>query len=302
MTLTAIIYLSISVGVHAAWNYLGKRENPTAAFMLVANTLGCLCLLPALILYPHTLTAFSGRIWIYLALTGLCQAVYYAALAGAYRSGQLSIAYPLARSSPVLIVAAVTTLMGWGNPLNQQFVLGIILVVAGCLILPMRRFSDFNIHNYWNLTSLLALTAALGTAGYSLIDSEALKLLRQATQSSASGQSVTAVFALLEGLVTSLWLGLFVLAGKSNRSALFKIKGAGLTQAALVGVGIYLAYTLVLFSMAFVSNVSYVVAFRQLSIPLGALLGVILLKEPFPPPKFTGVAVTLVGLVLVSLS
>lgn len=270
--------------------------------MLIANTLGCLCLLPALILYSNTLAAFSERLWGYLALTGLCQSIYYMALAGAYRASDLSIAYPLARSSSVLMVAAITALLSWGTPLSHQFVLGIILVVAGCLILPMRRFSEFRLQNYWNLTSLLALTAAFGTTGYSLIDSEALGLLRQATSGSVSGPAVTTVYSLLEGLVTSLWLLLFVLVGESNRSALFKIKRDSLYQAALVGVGIYLAYTLVLISMAFVTNVSYVVAFRQLSIPLGALLGVVVLKEPLYLPKFIGVAVTFVGLVLVSIS
>ena len=302
MTLTAIMLLSISVSVHAIWNFLGKRENPTAAFMLIANTLGGLCLLPAIILYPNTLAAISERVWGYLALSGLCQSIYYVSLAGAYRSGELSIAYPLARSFPVLIVAAITAILGWGTPLSHQFVLGIILIVAGCLILPMRQFSNFNLQNYWNLTSLLALTAAFGTAGYSLIDSEALGLLRQATRSSVSGPAVTVVYSLLEGLVTSLWLVFFVLAEQSNRRAFFKIKRDGLYRAALVGAGIYLAYTLVLISMAFVTNVSYVVAFRQLSIPLGALLGVVVLKEPLSLPKCIGVAVTFVGLVLVSIN
>ena len=41
------------------------------------------------------------------------------------------------------------------------------------------------------------------------------------------------------------------------------------------------------------------VAFRQLSIPVGTLMGAVLLKEPHHPPKLAGVTVIFAGLVLV---
>jgi uncharacterized membrane protein len=54
--------------------------------------------------------------------------------------------------------------------------------------------------------------------------------------------------------------------------------------------------------MAYASNVSYIVAFRQLSIPLGALLGVWVQKEPAGLPKLLGVGVVFGGLILVGLA
>ena len=53
-------------------------------------------------------------------------------------------------------------------------------------------------------------------------------------------------------------------------------------------------------AMAFSGNVSYVVGFRQLSIPLGAIVGILVLKEASPVPKLTGVAIMFAGLVLVA--
>ena len=53
--------------------------------------------------------------------------------------------------------------------------------------------------------------------------------------------------------------------------------------------------------MGHVTNVSYVVAFRQLSIPLGAVLGVLVLGEPGYRPKLAGVALMFGGLILVAL-
>ena len=92
MTLTAIVLLLVSAVTHAGWNLLGKREHPTAAFLLVANILGCLCLTPVLVFYGRALAAFPPRVWVLIGLTGLCQAIYFTALAGAYRTGDLSIA------------------------------------------------------------------------------------------------------------------------------------------------------------------------------------------------------------------
>ena len=72
-------------------------------------------------------------------------------------------------------------------------------------------------------------------------------------------------------------------------------------EAALTGIGIYLTYGLVLASMNYVSNIGYVAVFRQLSIPLGAMFGIILLKESRYPPKILGIIMIFIGLVFVGL-
>ena len=69
-------------------------------------------------------------------------------------------------------------------------------------------------------------------------------------------------------------------------------------SAAITGIGIFLTYTIVLVSMNYVSNVSYVAALRQLSIPIGALMGIVLLKEPPFLPKLIGIGTIFIGLVL----
>jgi drug/metabolite transporter (DMT)-like permease len=299
MTLTAAILLIISAAAHAGWNLLGKRERPTLDFMLAANTFGFLLLIPAVIAFWDAQAFFSPWIWFLIVTTGLCQAVYYTGLAGAYRNGDLSIAYPLARSSPVILVAVATALLGLGKPLGPQVILGILVVVAGSFILPMHSFSDFRLKNYFNLTSLLALTAALGTTGYSIIDSEALRVLRLSASQQVAGAALTIVYAFWEGLLSSVWLALFVLARQAKSQEVNRLECGSILRAALVGLGLCVGYVLVLIAMGYVTNVSYVVAFRQLSIPLGALLGVLVLKEPRPPTRFVGVVVIFAGLALV---
>lgn len=53
-------------------------------------------------------------------------------------------------------------------------------------------------------------------------------------------------------------------------------------------------------SLAFARNVSYIVGFRQLSIPLSVVLGVAVLKEPPYRPKVIGVAIVFIGLILLA--
>ena len=51
-------------------------------------------------------------------------------------------------------------------------------------------------------------------------------------------------------------------------------------------------------AMNYVTNVSYVQAFRQVGLVLGVLGGIILLGEKFTPPKIAGVLMITGGLVI----
>ena len=179
--------------------------------------------------------------------------------------------------------------------------IGMALVIVGCLLLPMRRYSDLRISNYLHASSLMALVAATGTAGYSLADNEALRFLREAGLASIGKVHLAMLYLLLEMAGTAIVLLGYVLISQRERLAWRELRERGLLTACIAGLLISTAYGLTLASMSFVSNVSYVVAFRQISIPLAAVLGVVLLKEPFAEPKLTGIFVLMVGLTMVAL-
>jgi drug/metabolite transporter (DMT)-like permease len=300
LTTLAIVLLLVSAGIHATWNFLGKRQDPTTSFMLAANTLGTLVLAPLVLVLWESFGAFSAPVWGLLALTGLAQAVYYVGLAGAYRTGDLSLAYPLVRAVPVLLVTWLTWLLGQGEPPSQQAVAGMTLIVAGCLVLPLRSFTQLRLRNYLSLAVALALLAALGTVGYSILDDRALRLLRDGGGLTGENLAVTLVYAVVAGISASLWLGAFVALRREDRRQFRALTRADLRQALLVGLFIFVGYALVLVALALTPNVGYAVAFRQLSIPLGAVLAIVLLKEPAYRPRLLGVGLVFVGLVLVA--
>lgn len=299
MSVTAVVLILISAVSHASWNLLGKKDNPSISFFLLTNFCGIILFSPFILLHLEQVQMLPARLWFFLVMSGFCQAVYFSGLAGAYRFGDMSVAYPLARSSPVIVVAIVTLALGRGNQISPQSILGILLVVSGCFLVPLLRFSHFRIGNYLNPTCILALIAAFGTAGYSIIDDEALRLLRN-LESIPLGNTVrTILYGSLQGCFILAWLCLFVLVSPSERKRFRVVLNAGVIKPAITGVLMFSTYAMVLISMAFVRNVSYVVAFRQVSILVGTVFGVIFLKEKLHPPRLVGVIIIFIGLILV---
>ncbi len=299
MTATAILLITLSVIAHAGWNLASKRQ-PSVAFFLIASATSTLTLTP-LLWYNRSLWAWTPpAVWALVAITGLFQAVYYSGVAGAYRHGDMSLAYPMLRALPVLLITAISFALGRGDQITPLGLAGMIAVAAGCLLLPIKSFRAVHLRDYLALCCLLALVAAMGTTGYTLVDDEALRRLH-AGLSWLDKTRVTLFYITLQTLSTSLWVLVFVLLLPSERRRLRELWRKGRRQAALSGLVITGAYGLVMASMAYVSNVSYVAAFRQMSIPLGALLGIFLLKEPRYFPKLAGVAVVSAGLALVAL-
>ena len=299
MSLPAILLITLSVVAHAGWNLFSKRQ-PSVAFFLFASSTSALILTP-LLWYNRTLLAWTPRhVWLLVGMTGLFQAIYYSGVAGAYRHGDMSLAYPMLRSLPVLLITAISFALGRGDQITGLGLIGMVTVAIGCMLLPIKSFQEVRLSNYLALCCLLALVAALGTTGYTLTDDEALRQLRMEL-SWLSKTSITLYYIALQTLSTSLWVSLFVLIQPSERRRLRQLWQHGRKQAMLSGPVITGAYGLVLASMAYVSNVSYVAAFRQMSIPLGALLGIWLLKERPYRPKLLGIAIVTVGLILVAL-
>lgn len=302
MSPLAVILILVSAFMHAGWNLFSKHNRPTASFFLLSSLTGAVLLSPlAFFCREFMLRDFPPRVWLMLVATGFFMALYFAALAASYRAGDISVAYPLARSSPVIVVTVVTLLLGRGHQVSAMCVSGIVLVVAGCFLIPLRRFDDFRPGNYLNRTCLMALLAALGTAGYSIIDDEALRLLRAASPRTIGNARVTLLYAGLEAMSAALWLALFVVLRRDGRKNWRQVMAGNAGQAVMAGIAIIATYSLVLVSLAFVENVSYVVGFRQLSIPLGALMGIVALKEQPYRPKLTGVAIMFAGLLLIAL-
>ncbi|HEX7540926.1 MAG TPA: hypothetical protein VF352_02240 [Anaerolineales bacterium] len=300
MTLFALALITVSAFAHAFWNFLSKRQNPSAAFFLMASVTASVVLTPLLFIFWDGLIVVPASVWGLIAATGAAQAFYYIFLAGAYRTGDLSHAYPLARSLPVVLVALVSLALGRGNQIEPLAYIGFAAVTAGCLILPLPEFRGFNLGQYRQKWVLYSLLAAVCITGYTLLDDQSLRILRSLPESPLTNLDWSLLFLELETICLTIFLAGMLLAYAPERRVLRQADGSTWRYAGLMGLIIAATYGLVLLAMGYVSNVSYVFAFRQLSIPIGAGLGMLVRKEPAYPPKLVGIGIVVVGLVLVA--
>jgi drug/metabolite transporter (DMT)-like permease len=301
LTIIAFTLVTVSAFSHAFWNFLSKRHNPPAAFFLMASIASAVILSPILVIFRAGLAVIPLTVWGLIAATGAVQAIYYIFLAAAYRSGDLSHAYPLARSLPVVLVALVSVALGRGDQIQPLAYVGFAAVSAGCILLPMPKFSDLRLRHYLHRWVLFALLAAICTTGYTLLDDQSLRMLRSLPGSTLSTIGWALLFGELEVVSISIFLLAFLIGWRSERQVLVQARLPEWRTAAGMGSIILGTYGLVLIAMAYVSNVSYVFAFRQLSIPIGAALGMLVRKEKATPPKLAGIALVVLGLIFVAL-
>ncbi len=302
MSLPALLLVTISAFTHAFWNFLSKRQNPSAAFFLMASLFAVVLFSPALILFREELGTVPEAVWMVLLATGAVQAAYYIFLAAAYRSGELSLAYPLARSLPVVLIALVSVLLGRGEQIHAWAYPGFLAVTAGCLFLPLPDFKTFQLQHYRQHWVLFALLAAVCITAYTLLDDQALRILRALQGVELSSVGWALLYVELETISLTIFLAVFLLGRKKERLLFFTARLPEWRMAAITGFIITATYGLVLLAMTYARNVSYVAAFRQLSIPIGALMGVMWRKESAHPPKLIGIAVVVAGLILIAVS
>jgi drug/metabolite transporter (DMT)-like permease len=292
MSLTALVLITISAFLHAFWNFYSKRNSASASFFAISAFAALVCFSPFLILHFSALLKMSSMVWLFVVATGFFEAIYLTGLAQAYRLGDMSLAYPLVRALPILLVALISVLLGRGDALSMVALMGMVLMTVGCLVLPLRRFRDWGPQFYFNRVTAWIILSAVGVTGYTLVDDAALKLLRQTFDVTTS----TLIYLPLQSLTTVLFLVVYVFLVEG-----WNVRVSAIPSAVFTGLMMAVTYGIALAAFAFVKDVSYANAFRQFSIPLGALLGMWLAKEPRYLPKLTGIAVMLVGLVLIML-
>ncbi len=237
-----------------------------------------------------------------LAVTGASQAAYFTFLALAYRHGDISVVYPLARSFPIFVVLIAGFGLGqWPSPLAW---LGILLVAAGCFALPLERLgrARISLRSYANAAGFWALLTALGSSGYTVADDIGMDLVvgREAL-GSPTGPVAALLYGYLEWVSTSLFLLLAVLA-LGRRGDIGRVFRQERGPALLVGLMTFGTYLLILWAYSLSEKVAYVAALRQLSIVFGVLFGITLLREPGGLLRVGASVVIVSGLVLVSLA
>jgi len=271
--------------IHASWNYLLKRSGGGTAFVWLFATLSALIYAPlAAAVVWWTKPALTWLSFAAMAASAVIHTAYYMLLDRGYRSGDLSLVYPLARGSAPLITVVAAVLLLQERP-SAVAVTGAVLIASGAVVLTgnFRKLSESG--------SLPAVGFALLTgctiASYTVVDKLA----------------VAALFVppLLQDWATNVGRVLIMTPiALRNRSALRPVWRR--CRAEIIGVAVLcpLSYILVLTAMVF-TPVSYVAPAREISILVAALLGTHLLAEADATRRLSGAGAMVAGIVCLAL-
>lgn len=296
MSLMAFVLIVVSAGLHASWNLVAKKNRMTIPFYALICTSAMLFWIHVQFWTPVSLAGLPGTFWMFLMLSVFSDVLYCAGLMQIYKRMEMATAYPVMRALPIILTALATSLLGWGKPLTVFSYLGFFVVFCGALLMPQNSFSDFKLSNYLNRNMLFILVVACGTTGYTIFDSQAQKILSGFIQDIAAPiRSLT--YYSTRGIMLSSTLWLVCLSMKTTRKDIVEmVTGKTWRQGILAGIFASFSYALVLCAMNYVTNVSYVQVFRQLGLPIGMGLGVLILKERCTATKILGVILILSGL------
>ncbi|NNL67292.1 MAG: EamA family transporter, partial [Myxococcales bacterium] len=256
MTTAALSLVLVSALLHAIWTASIKQSREPLGF----NLLQTLPFVPAAlgIAAGVDLSVVPSRAWACLLASCGIHAAYVFWMARALERSELSVAYPIMRSTPALLPLLAVPLLG--ESVSLAGAAGIAIVVVGMWLV-----------NTGGRTSLARLVGAgtgfayltlLATVGYSLSDKAAMASLSDAAWASAVPRSL--VYFVLLGVGHGACVAPFVLhrIGGAALAAQARAEWRRILFAAVMTTG---SYTLILEALRH-APVSYVAAVRQSSV------------------------------------
>ena len=258
--------------LHATWNALLKSAQGGDPMLDTAAVVA------GSALWSFLVVPFAGfpdpAAWKFVALSSCIHFAYYVTLSNAYRTGDLSFAYPLMRGTAPLITA-VLGIVFLGELPSVQVGAGIFAIAFA------QRHHHPRAAVYW------ALANAAIIAVYTLVDGAGAR---------ASGNALSYVVWLtfLEGVFFLAWVR-----WRKGPPAVTYIARQW-RRGLLGGFCSVAAYAIVLWAMTR-APVAAVAALRETSVLFAALIGTLLLKEGFGSARLAGAASVVAGVAALKL-
>jgi drug/metabolite transporter (DMT)-like permease len=280
MELNVIIVVLLAAFMHAFWTFQ-VRDSDDKALGIGAIMIGHLPL-AVLGLMAAGLPPISS--WPFLLASATLHLGYQIFLMNAYRHGELTQIYPIARGVAPLLIGLVSILV-IKSDFSVQQVVGILIVSGGIIL-----HGIFQFHRTQTPMAgmFLALITGCFIAGYSLVDG-------YGTRHAGSALSFYGMVTVINGVVFMIYLWVF------NPGVLSRISTDGRKILLIGGNLSYIAYVLVLWA-CLSTPIAVVSALRETSIIFALLLGTILLKEKLTVMKALMTIIILTGIITLRLA
>ncbi len=284
MTLSVFLLVIFSAFCHALWNFAARKAAGNLMAIWLGLWIGCAVILPGalgVIIHRgiHAMVQLTGIACI--IATGLIHTVYFRLLAAAYEKGEISLVYPIARGSGIAFTAILAGLL-----LKEQLtLLGAIGIGLVCLgIISLGRDAHQRVDDKKAIG--LALCVGASIVAYSIVDKIGVGYIHPIVY-------IWSMF-LIAGI------GLTPLLVRRYRGQMRQVARQYIGYAVIIGVGSVGTYLMILFAFTR-GPVNYIVAVREFAVVLGALAGVIFLKERLTMAKALAICVIVIGVIGIKL-
>lgn len=285
MTLYVFLLVLISAFCHATWNFAARKAAGNLMAIWIGMWLGCAVILPGvigIIIHNGLREMAQLRAIICIIATGLIHGVYFRLLAAGYEDGEISLVYPIARGSGIALTAILASLL-LKEHLTIHGSIGIGLICLGIISLSMdthKRADDTN-------SVTLALCIGASIVAYSLVDKIGVNYINP----------VVYIWSMF--LIAGVTLTPFLI--RRYRGMLWQVAKQYIGYAVIIGIGSVGTYLMILFAFT-MGPVSYIVAVREFAVVLGALAGIIFLKERFVISKVIAICFIVIGIISIKLN
>ena len=265
--------------LHASWDAMGKVSGDRLALSVVLyGTMALAAMAAAANVAPPAVAS-----WPFLALSVVLHNLYFLILLLTYRDGDLSQVYPIARGTAPPLDAVLSTAVA-GDRLGAAQWLAVGLISAGVLSLALDRRM---LGRGTAVSILFALMTGVLIGLYTFVDALGLRV----------AGSVFGYIFWLQALSGPPFVGLVVALGRVQPLRIsIRLWGRGAVAGLLAAV----SYSALLWGLS-LGAMAPVAALRETSVIFAAVIGTLILGEPFGRRRIAAAAMVAAGVVALNL-
>ena len=206
--------------------------------------------------------------------------LYYALMLNAYRVGDMSQVYPIARGIAPLLVALLAAVLA-GELLGPLSALAVLVLSVGIFLLALSG------HTFNRKAVVLALLTGVAIAGYSFLSGLGIRKSHS-------------LFGYIAWLEVATGVGMASVAYVRRKSVLVEFARTQWRAGLIAGSLSVTGYAIALWAMS-VLAMAPVVALRETSVVFAAIIGSVFLREGFAGRRVAAAATVVLGIVLLSI-
>ena len=286
MTLPNLALILASAVVHVVAHVALKRAQDRTAFVWWMLVWGGLLFAPVLFVARLAVPPLA---WAIIAASAVFEALYFTAIARAYRLGDLSVVYPLARGTSPLFLLLWTRLF-LADHITLGGAGGIALIAIGLYVINLPRPGAWlePLRSFYQAAPRWAVFAGVCISAYTFVDRAGIQIVEPLLYTYLA---LWVTFLILTPLTVRQvgWAGLRA-----------EPRGSGLGSV-LAGFTTMAAYAMVLYAIRWGTPASYAGATREISVVFGAAAGIVLLHERGSSMRVAGSVCVAAGVALIAL-